>query len=129
MTQQEMNILVPKKLQEIEKEYNVTNHPYEQFENNQRLFFKLPLYSKFFREEAPEIKVGMYASIVVITDYLEDALYVPENAVLSDEEGYYVYKKEGKDFVRQNVSIGHTTDTSTEIKEGLKEGDEVYVKP
>ena len=24
MTQQEMNILVPKKLQEIEKEYNVT---------------------------------------------------------------------------------------------------------
>lgn len=112
-----------------EKEYNVTNVPYDSIELNQREFFKLPLYSTFYIEEAPEITQGMYASIVVISDYIENALQIPENALLSDEEGYYVYKKMGKEFVRQNVSVGNMTDTAIEITKGLKEGDEVYVKP
>lgn len=111
------------------KEYNVTNVPYEQFELNQRLFFKLPLYSTFYMEEAEEITQGMFASIVVITDYKENALQIPVNALLSDEEGYYVYKKNGKEFERQNISVGHMTDTAIEVTEGLAEGDEVYVKP
>lgn len=114
-----------------EKEYKVTNVPYEQFELNQRLFFKLPLYSTFYIEEAPEITQGMFASVVVISDYVESALQIPENALLSDEEGYYVYKKDKKEkeFQRQNVSVGHMTETAVEITSGLKEGDEVYVKP
>lgn len=111
------------------KEYDVTNVPYEQFELNQRLFFKLPLYSKFYMEDAEEITQGMFASVVVITDYKENALQIPENALLSDVEGYYVYKKNGDNFERQNVSVGHMTDTAVEVTEGLKEGDEVYVKP
>ncbi len=111
------------------KEYHVTNVPYEQFELNQRLFFKLPLYSTFYMEEAEEVSLGMYASIVVISDYKENALQIPQNALLSDEEGYYVYKKNKEEFERQNVSVGHMTDTAVEITEGLKEGDEVYVKP
>lgn len=111
------------------KEYDVTNVPYEQFELNQRLFYKLPLFSTFFMEEAPEITAGMFASVVVISDYVEDALQIPENALLSDEEGYYVYKKNGKEFERQNVKVGHMTQTAVEITQGLKEGDEVYVKP
>lgn len=112
-----------------EKEYKVTNVPYEQFELNQRLFFKLPLYSTFYIEEAPEITQGMFASIVVISDYVENALQIPENALLSDEEGYYVYKKNGEKFDRQNVTVGHMTETAVEITSGLKEGEEVYVKP
>lgn len=111
------------------KEYDVTNVPYEQFELNQRLFYKLPLFSTFYMEEAPEITTGMFASVVVITNYVDSALQIPENALLSDEEGYYVYKKDGKEFKRQNVKTGHMTQTAVEIKEGLKEGDEVYVKP
>lgn len=111
------------------KEYNVTNVPYEQFEVNQRLFFKLPLYSTFYIEDAPEVTKGMFASIVVITDYKERALQIPVNGLLSDEEGYYVYKKDGEEFTRQNINVGHMTDTAVEVTEGLKEGDEVYVKP
>lgn len=112
-----------------EKEYDVTNVPYEQFELNQRLIRKLPLYSKFYIEDTEEITLGMYASVVVITDYKESALQIPQNALLSDEEGYYVYKKNGEEFERQNVSVGHMTNTAVEITEGLEEGDEVYVKP
>lgn len=111
------------------KEYNVTNVPYEQFELNQRLFFKLPLYSTFYIEDAPEITAGMFASVIVISDYKEDALQIPVNAVLSDEEGYYVYRIDEGETKRQEVSVGHMTDTAVEITEGLKEGDEVYVKP
>jgi len=111
------------------KEYNVTNVPYEQFELNNRLFFKLPLYSKFYIEENAEVTLGMYASVVVITDYKENALQIPSNSLLSDAEGYYVYKKNGEEFERQNISVGHMTDTAVEVTEGLQEGDEVYVKP
>lgn len=111
------------------KEYDVTNVPYSSYELNQRLFLKLPLYTTFYIEDAPEITYGMYASIVVISDYKEDALQIPENALLSDEEGYYVYKKEGEEYVRCLVRTGHMTDTAVEIVDGLKEGDEVYVKP
>lgn len=111
------------------KEYNVTNVPYDQIVLNNRLFRKLPIYSTFYIEEAPEVTLGMYAAVVVITDYMEDAIQIPENALLSDEEGTYVYKKKGEEFERQNVKTGHTTATSVEITEGLKEGDEVYVKP
>ena len=90
---------------------------------------KESMFSTFYMEEAPEITTGMFASVVVITNYVDSALQIPENALLSDEEGYYVYKKDGKEFKRQNVKTGHMTQTAVEIKEGLKEGDEVYVKP
>ena len=87
----------------------------------------------------------MYATIVVESNYVEEALQIPANALYSDREGFYVYKKkdkekkkdekkgedenDGKDYERVNVKIGTQTVTAVEITEGLKEGDEIYVKP
>lgn len=112
------------------KEYDVTNVPYDQIVLNNRVFRKLPVYSTFYiGGDSSDVKLGMYAAVVVITDYVEDAIQIPENALLTDEEGTYVYKKKGDEFVRQQVKTGHTTETAVEITEGLEEGDEVYVKP
>ncbi|MCI8371985.1 MAG: efflux RND transporter periplasmic adaptor subunit [Lachnospiraceae bacterium] len=111
-----------------DKEYNVTHVPYDQMVMSRRVFLEQPLYSTFYLEDSSSVSLGMYASIVVITDYKENALQIPENALLSDKEGYYVYKKKGKEYERQNVSVGHMTETAVEITKGLEEGDEVYVK-
>lgn len=112
-----------------EKEYTVTNIPYEQFELASRIFWDLPLYSRFYFEDDKEIETGMYATIVVENNYAKDVLQIPSNALYSDKEGYYVYKKKGDKFERVNVKIGMQTATAVEIKEGLKEGEELYVKP
>lgn len=112
-----------------DKEYNVTNVPYDPMELAQRIFLKQKLYSTFYVEDAPELQVGMYASIVVISDYLEDALQIPDNALYSDVDGYYVYKLENGEYVRKDVKTGQKTETMVQITEGLEEGDEVYVKP
>lgn len=111
------------------KEYKVTNVPYDPMELAQRIAFKQKLYSTFYVEDAPELKLGMYASIVVISNYIEDALKIPDNALYSDVDGYYVYRMEHGEFVRRDVKTGQKTDTMVQIIEGLEEGDEVYVKP
>lgn len=112
-----------------EKEYAVTNVPYDQFELASRTFWDLPLYSTFYFEDDAAIKNGMYATIVVQSNYIENVLNVPANSVYADDTGYYVYLKKGDEFKRADVTIGARTATEIEIKEGLKEGDEVYVKP
>lgn len=112
-----------------EKEYSVTNVPYDQFELASRTFWDLPLYSRFYFEDDPTIENGMYATIVIESNYKENALQIPSNALYSDKEGYYVYKKNGEEYQRVNVKIGVQTVTAVEITEGIKEGDEIYVKP
>lgn len=112
-----------------EKEYAVTNVPYDQFELASRTFWDLPLYSTFYFEDDEGIENGMYATIVVESNYQENVLQVPSNSVYNDDTGYYVYLKEDDKFVRADIKIGGKTDTAIEIKDGLKEGDEVYVKP
>lgn len=112
-----------------DKEYNVTNVPYDTVTLTERIARKLPLYSTFYIEDAPELTIGMYASIVVISDYVEDALQIPDNALFTDVDGSYVYKKKDGEFVRQEVKTGLETETMVQITEGLEEGDEVYVKP
>lgn len=112
-----------------DKEYSVTNVPYDTVTLSLRIAYKLPLYSTFYIEDAPELTIGMYASIVVISDYVEDALQIPDNSLFTDVDGSYVYKKKDGEFVRQEVKTGQETETMVQITEGLEEGDEVYVKP
>lgn len=114
-----------------EKEYPVTNVPYDQFELASRTFWDLPLYSTFYFDNDGTVEMGMYATIVLEKNYVEDALQIPANALYSDEEGYYVYRITGEDgaYERVNVKVGTKTVTAVEITEGLKEGEEVYVKP
>ena len=50
------------------------------------------------------------------------------NAIYADENGSYVYRVEGEQHVRCDVTVGITTVSKVEILAGLQEGDEVYVK-
>lgn len=85
--------------------------------------------SEFIMEtDSERIQSGQYAAVMLISSYKEDVLTIPANAVYRDEKGRYVYKVEGDDRIRCNVTVGIMNDAKTEIIEGLQEGDVVYVK-
>lgn len=80
------------------------------------------------KSEDAELKVGDYCAIITVGNTVENVLTIPINAVYNDTTGRYVYKVEGNARVRQDVVLGITGSAYVEILEGLKEGDEVYVK-
>ena len=75
-----------------------------------------------------QVEAGQYAAICIITDYVENALLVPTQAVLQDAQGSYVYVAEDGNHIRRNVKVGQTTSYLTQILEGLQEGEVVYVQ-
>lgn len=48
----------------------------------------------------------MYATIVIESNYVEDALQIPANALYSDNDGYYVYRKKDDKSERVDVKTG-----------------------
>jgi RND family efflux transporter MFP subunit len=85
--------------------------------------------SEFIMEtDDDRIQSGQFAAVMLISSYKSDALTIPANAVYRDEKGWYVYKKEGTDHIRCNITVGIMNDAKVEIIDGLQEGDAVYVK-
>jgi len=99
-----------------------------------------------FDSELNSIKPGMSVTAEIITDVKQEALILPNSAVKSQGDAYYVELVEASsEEMRQNllknksglvlpqapklqvVQIGLSNDTSTEILSGLKEGDIVVV--
>lgn len=79
-------------------------------------------------EEENGAKIGDFVLVCMVSDYNANTLSVPNNAVYKDSSGSYVYLLEGDIRVRQDVLTGYKNDAYTEILDGLKEGDRVYVK-
>jgi len=72
-----------------------------------------------------QVKPGMSVAVDIITDVRQNVLVVPNSAVKSQGNSYYVELMENNSPVQQAVGIGISNDTSTEIASGLKEGDVV----
>ncbi len=74
------------------------------------------------------LKDGMFADVTLALNASENALVIPSEAVLEDEDGTkYVYVA-GKDTAeRADVQVGIITDEYTQIVKGVSEGDEVVV--
>ena len=78
--------------------------------------------------ELPDAKVGDQIPIVLVPkDVKHNVLRIVNGAILYDGLNPYVYVK-GKDGnVKKYISVGLSDDMYTEIKDGLKEDDEVMV--
>ena len=78
------------------------------------------------------IKAGMYARVKLITDTIEGAVVVPNDAIVYRDGKPYVFaaKSENTESSVNMVSVkeGLSVDNKTEIQEGLKEGDVIIVK-
>lgn len=76
-----------------------------------------------------KLNVGMIADVkLVTTQSAENVLAIPDEALILDEDGYFIYVvKDGK-AEKRSVTIGVTDGEYTEISEGLSDGEKVVVK-
>lgn len=75
-----------------------------------------------------KLKDGMFADITLTLSDSLDALVVPSESILEDEDGgKYVYIAKKNTAERVNVTVGIITDEYTEIVSGVKKGNKVIV--
>ncbi|HBK47555.1 MAG TPA: efflux transporter periplasmic adaptor subunit, partial [Xanthomonadaceae bacterium] len=77
-----------------------------------------------FGEKAPALQPGMFGRIRIDYDQRADALVVPRLALLDDGEPAVYLVREGK-AARVPVKLGYAEGPWVEVREGLKEGDQV----
>ena len=79
---------------------------------------------------AEKLKNNMYVNATVRAGTIQNALTVPDEAVLRDTENQpFVYLQAGENkFARQAVTIGDSNGGKTQILGGLKEGDRVVAE-
>ena len=71
------------------------------------------------------LKPGMNARCTIYGQHLEDVISLPVECLQRDEEGWYVWRDQGGDYQRQEVSIGATNGDRTVIEEGVSPGDRI----
>lgn len=109
-------------------EYDVEYLPYDRETYLQLSISGAEMSSTFkITDPTDEIENGMFTCIYLVTDYVEDVLKVPANAVHKDTGGYYVYLENSGEQVKQYVEVGVMTPAEVQIISGLEEGDAFYV--
>ena len=75
------------------------------------------------------VKPGMSAKVEILVNRLNDVVYIPVQAVLSDDGKQFCYVAGSFRPQRLEVEIGDFNDEFIQIKQGLKEGDRVLLRP
>lgn len=74
-----------------------------------------------------KIILGLDAKIQIFTHKSENALLVPVEAINADKDGDFLYVLENNVVVRKPVVCGISSDTYTEILEGISESDQIIL--
>jgi HlyD family secretion protein len=74
------------------------------------------------------LKPGMFTRIEVVLLEKPEVLSIPRDAVMEEEGKQFVYLVEGNKAARRLILTGIEQDRFLEVKEGLKEGDQVVVR-
>lgn len=69
------------------------------------------------------LKPGMSAKVEILVAELDDVIYIPVQAVFTEDDEHFVFLKNGNQYDRHLVEIGQHNDQYIEIKSGLKEED------
>ena len=76
----------------------------------------------------PTLRPSMTTSNKVVAKVLDSVSYVPLESLHSlDDSIIYVYKKEGLNMIKQEVSVGETNSNDAVILMGLNLGDRIYL--
>lgn len=67
------------------------------------------------------LKPGMSAKIEIVVAELSDVVYIPVQAVFTEDDENFVFLKEGDGFKRHVVKLGQHNDEYIEIESGLEE--------
>ena len=97
----------------------------EDVANKRQQYFLISEYD--FVEDLPaDVDTSTNALVVFLSNYHPNVLYLPNELVHKDEDGYYVHKVVDNKLIRTDIEIGFQSSLETEIVSGLKEGDAVY---
>jgi multidrug efflux pump subunit AcrA (membrane-fusion protein) len=77
----------------------------------------------------PPLKPGMSATVRILVDEKKNVLRIPIQAVLGLRGKRLCFVKRGEGFAPHELVLGVSNDTYVEVKEGLKEGEEVVLNP
>ena len=83
-----------------------------------------------FLEQDPKIKPGMTADVTIQTEKRPDTIIVLERSMINDGGKYYVFKKNDKEVVKTEITIG-TKDGKgkVEVIGGVSVGDVIMINP
>lgn len=85
-------------------------------------------YANFFvKNKNNAFRIGMSTENQIITNVAKNAIIVPTYAIKSDRNGYFVEVLENEKIVRKHVKLGLKDAFSTQITEGLEEGENLIV--
>ncbi|PKP49173.1 MAG: RND transporter [Bacteroidetes bacterium HGW-Bacteroidetes-11] len=73
------------------------------------------------------LRPAMTTKNIIITSIIPDVLYLPIECVHTADTISFVYRVSGQ--VRQQIKTGVSNENQIIVKEGLKQGDEVYLSP
>ncbi len=74
------------------------------------------------------LKPSMRCKAEILLDRVEDAIYVPMQAVQHAGSVSYVYVREGSGYAQRQVTIGRSSEINWEILEGLEPGERVLLR-
>src|SRR5262249_435642 len=77
----------------------------------------------------PALKPGMSAAVSILVEARKDVLRIPVQAVVGLRGKRVCYVKRDESFVQRELLLGVSNDTYVEVKEGLKEGEQVVLNP
>ena len=80
-----------------------------------------------FGEKNPRIVSGMSVQVEVVSRILENVISVPVEAVFEEGGQLLVYRKTFSGPEKVAIGIGESSDSAVEVRQGLREGDEVYL--
>lgn len=78
-------------------------------------------------ESDTTLRPAMTTKNVIITDQYEDVLFIPIEALHSNDTISYVFKESGMRIIKKQVKPGPANNNDIIILEGLKQGDEVLL--
>ena len=74
------------------------------------------------------LRPSMTTSNRIITEHLDDQIYIPLEALFNQDDTItYVYKKSGLSTVKQEVKVGASNRNDVIVELGLQQGDQVYL--
>lgn len=73
------------------------------------------------------LRPSMTTTNVIRIDQVENAVSIPLEAVRTDEERSFVYKKKGGKIVKQEVTLGLVNDNGVVVESGLSGEDEIFL--
>ena len=80
-----------------------------------------------FTGRNPRIVSGMSVQVEVVSKILHNVISIPIEAVFEEGGQFLVYRKTLSGPEKVSVKIGASSDSAVEIREGLQEGDEVFL--